>query len=219
MNTTVLRVEVASIVPDIPSAPGRRMMLADFDVLTRAVVTRGDLVTLGNAYWVGDVQREDGVAGLGLGEVVSRASLHEQLSRGPLRIGLPAALIMLIPATLLLAIGGLVMHVVSDLRVRSLEVARLRAIGMSRRSVVGLLLAQHGGLLALLLACGAVVGALAAAFVGPLLIRSDLGAEPAPPALPIWPWADLSVLIAGLLVAGLIVIRTVSSIQTRRAER
>jgi predicted lysophospholipase L1 biosynthesis ABC-type transport system permease subunit len=175
---------------------------------------------------VDGVKDPSAAAGLGLGEVTSREEVHAQLARGPLRIGLPAALSMLIPATLLLALGGLILHVVSDLRIRTVEVARLRALGVNRRTVTGLLLAQHGGVLALLVAAGAVVGMVAAVLVGPLLIRSNLGGDPSPPALPTWSWAEQAGLLAVLLLAGLLVIQLISrsqvrasDVKARRAER
>ncbi|MCE0537180.1 hypothetical protein LWF15_16890 [Kineosporia rhizophila] len=218
LGTTPVSVRVRSVVPEVPSAPGASAVLADLDSLSRALITRSDLSTIGQAWWVSDAKTPEAAAALGLGEVTSRAQVHQQLSRGPLRIGLPAALIMLVPAALLLAIGGLVMHVVSDLRVRALEVARLRALGLTRRTVSGVLLAQHGGLLAMLVAAGGVVGLVAAGLIGPLLVRSDLGGAPAPPARPSWPWTEQALLLSALLVAGLLVIQVVGHVQVRAAD-
>jgi hypothetical protein len=221
VGAATVQVQVASVVPTVPSAPAQATMLADIGTLSRALIAQDDWTTLGNAWWVGHPQHPDAAAkaqDLGLGVVTTRDEVYQQSRRGPLRVGLPAALIMLIPATLLLALGGLIMHVVSDLRVRAMEVTRLRALGLSRGTVTGLLLAQHGGLLGLLLIAGAAVGALATVLVGPLLIRSDLGAEPVPAALAEWPWTNELLLIGGLLGAALIVIGVVSRIQVRSGD-
>ncbi len=221
VGSSTVQVEVASVVPDIPSAPGQATMLADIGTLNRTLVPPDDGTTHGNPWGVGGPPPPDPphqAQDLGLGVVTTRDEVYQQDRRGPLRVGLPAALIMLIPATLLLALGGLIMHVVSDLRVRAMEVTRLRALGLDRRTVTGLLLAQHGGLLGLLLIAGAAVGALATGLVGPLLVRSDLGAEPVPAALAEWPWRNEILLLGGLLVAALIVIRVVSGIQVRSGD-
>ncbi|WP_460021755.1 ABC transporter permease family protein [Kineosporia succinea] len=216
LGINTVPVEVTTVVPDVPSVPGRAAVLADIDTLSRALIVRGDLSGVGNAWWVGDPDDPGAAAGLGLGEVTTRDAVHRELSSGPLRVGVPAALIVLVPAVLLLAVGGLTMHIVSDLRVRAAETQRLRSLGLPRSAVRGLLLAQHGGLVVLLTGAGIAVGALAARLVGPLLIRSDLGAAPAPEALLVWPWLPETLWIVGLLGLGLVVVRLVAQVQVRR---
>ncbi|GAA3594624.1 ABC transporter permease [Kineosporia mesophila] len=219
INTVSVPVKVAAVVPDVPSAPGRSAMLADADLLGRVLTAQGARPTVGNAWWVGHPKNVSGAGKLGLGEVTTRDAEHQELSQGPLRVGVPAALAMLLPAVLLLAVGGLTLHVVSDLRSRAGEVARLRSLGLTRRTVTGMLLAQHGGLLVLLTAAGTALGAITAAVVGPLLIRSDLGAAPVPDALFRWPWTHEILLLAVLLLTGQAVIRVVSGIQVRAGDR
>ncbi|MBT0769586.1 ABC transporter permease [Kineosporia sp. J2-2] len=209
-------VRVTAVVPDVPSAPGRGAMLADIDTLGRALIARGDLAAPGNTWWVARATDPGAVRTLGLGKVTTRDAVYQELSKGPLRAGVPAALFLLVPAVLLLALGGLTLHIVSDLRVRAGQTDRLRALGLPRRTVRGLLLAQHGGLLVLLVAAGAVVGAVATRLVGPLLIRSDLGAPPIPGPLVVWPWFPETVLVFGLLAACLVVVRAVAQAQVRR---
>jgi predicted lysophospholipase L1 biosynthesis ABC-type transport system permease subunit len=97
-------------------------------------------------------------------------------------------------------------------------VARLRGLGLPRRSLFGGLLAQHGGVLALLVGAGAVVGALASWAVGPLLIRSDLGAAPVPGALAQWPWPAEAALLAVLLLGCTAAMALVVAVQVRRAD-
>ena len=77
--------------------------------LSRALIVTGDLAPAVNAWWVGtptEPAAASRAAALGLGEVVTRANVSEQLTRGPLRVGLPAALAVLIPAAGLLVLAG-----------------------------------------------------------------------------------------------------------------
>jgi hypothetical protein len=221
VGTTLVPVVVADVVPTIPSAPDAVALLADVDVLSRVLIVAGDLEPPVDAWWVGRTTQpsaEARAAALGLGEVVTRAGLSKQLTEGPLRIGLPAALAILVPAAVLLVLAGTIMHVTSDVEARALEVARLRGLGLSRRNVFGGLLAQHGGVLMLLLAAGAVVGALASRAVGPLLIRSDVGGAPVPVARARWPWPPEGGLLAGLLIGCIAAVALVVAVQVRRAD-
>jgi hypothetical protein len=215
VGTTPVPVVVATVVPAVPSAPGQVAMLADVDALSRALIGAGELAPAVDAWWVGGPARSDGIPGLGT--VLTRAGVADDLAHGPLRAGLPAALVVLVPAAVVLALAGTVLHVSSDLESRALEVARLRALGVRRRGVVGGLLAQHGGVLVLLLGAGAVVGALAARVVGPLLIRSDVGAAPVPAARTRWPWPAEGVLLLVLLAGCTLAVALVVLVQVRRA--
>jgi predicted lysophospholipase L1 biosynthesis ABC-type transport system permease subunit len=123
-----------------------------------------------------------------------------------------------VPAALLLVLAGTVLHVTSDVEARAVEIARLRGLGLSRRDILGGLLAQHGGILALLVLAGAVVGAAAAVALGPPLILSDVGAAPVPPAVTRWPWAAEGLLLAVLLAACGAAVALVVSVQVRRAD-
>jgi hypothetical protein len=221
VGTTAIPVVVAEVVPSIPSAPGGVAMLADVDLLSRVLIGTGDLTPVVDAWWVDGPTEPEAparAAALGLGDVVTRAGVTDQLTRGPLGIGLPASLAVLVPAAILLVFAGTIMHVASEVEARALEVARLRGLGMSRRSVLAGLLAQHGGVLALLLGTGAVVGALASWAVGPLLIRADTGAAPVPTALPQWPWPAEGGLLAVLLAGCIAAVTVVVAVQVRRAD-
>ncbi|HST84382.1 MAG TPA: hypothetical protein VLL08_21775 [Kineosporiaceae bacterium] len=212
---------ISQRVPTVPSAPGEVAMLADVDALSRALISAGALEPAVDAWWVGQPSTPGAAAAttaLGLGEVDTRAGVHQELSRGPLRVGLPAALDLLVPAAVLLLLVGTIMHVTSEVEARALEMARLRGLGLRRRSILGGLLAQHGGVLVLLLSAGAVVGAVASWAVAPLLIRSDLGARPEPGAVLQWPWPAEVGLLAGLLIGGTVAVTLVIAVQLRRAD-
>jgi hypothetical protein len=221
VGTAALPVVVTEVVPTIPSVPGGVALLADGDTLSRALIATGDLAPAVDAWWVGHPTQpaaDARAANLSLGNVVTRENTRRQLTGGPLRIGLPAALAVLVPAALLLALAGTLMHVTSDVEARALEMARLRGLGLSRRNVLRGLLVQHGGLLALLVVAGAVVGAVVSWAVGPLLIRSDVGAAPVPAALARWPWPAEGSLIAVLLLGGTAAVALVIAVQLRRAD-
>jgi hypothetical protein len=221
VGTTTVPVVVVAEVPSVPSAPGAAAMLADADLLSRALISAGDPAPAVDAWWVGRPAGPGAaarVAGLRLGEVTTRAELSERLVEGPLRVGLPAALAVLVPAAVLLALAGTVLHVTSDLEARALEVARLRGLGWSRRDVLGALLAQHGAVLALLLLAGAAVGAVAAVAIGPPLVRSDAGGAPVPGPVASWPWAAETGLLALLLAGSVAAVALVVAVQVRRAD-
>jgi hypothetical protein len=221
VGTTQVPVTVAGVVPAVPSAPSAVAMLADTDLLSRSLVTTGDLTPTVDGWWVGGPAHPDAearVRALGLGDVVTREGLREELSQGPLRIGLPTALGVLVPAALLLALAGTLLHVTSDVEARALEVARLRGLGVSRADVLKALLAQHGIVLALLVLAGTAVGALAAGLVGPLLITSDVGGAPVPAAVAQWPWPAVGALVTGLLAGCTAAVALGVAVQVRRAD-
>ncbi|WP_433513312.1 FtsX-like permease family protein [Nonomuraea sp. CA-143628] len=221
VGLTPVPVRVTEVLPTVPSAPGAAAILADSDVLSRALVISGNLDFPVDAWWVGNPTRADAavrVAALRLGTVTTRASETARLTGGPLRAGLPAALRLLVPATALLLLAGVVLHVTFDLRTRALEVARLRGLGMTRREVRAVLLGQHVGVLLPLLAAGAAVGALATHVVAPLLVRSDTGSVPVPAALPVWPWATEAGLLALLLAGCTVAVTAVVVVQARRVD-
>jgi predicted lysophospholipase L1 biosynthesis ABC-type transport system permease subunit len=192
-------------------------MLADIDMLSRALVSRGDLDSPVTDWWVGHPVRNDAAA-LNLGPVTTRAGEAERLTGSPLRASLPAVLRVLVVAAILLLLGGVVLHVTCDLQLRALEVARLRGLGMSRRDIRAALLGEHAAVLLPVLAAGAVVGAVATYVVAPLLIRSDTGAAPVPAAVAHWPWLAEAALV-GLLVAGAgLAVAVVVTVQARRAD-
>lgn len=218
VGTTPLVIQVAEVVPAVPSAPGAAAILADLDVLSRALVLRGDLEFPVDAWWVKRPEHPDAAAGLHLGPVTTRDGEIERLSSGPVPAGLPAVLRLLVPAAALLLLAGIVLHVTSDLRSRALEVARLRGLGMTRREVRRTLLGQHAVVLLPMVVAGAAVGAAGTRLVAPLLVRSDTGAAPVPAVVPVWPWAAEAALLALLLAACTLAVTIVVLVQSRRAD-
>jgi len=220
VGTTPVDAVVAGVVASIPSEPRQPAVLADVDTLSRALITRGDPESPVTAWWSGH-PRPDAtarVAALHLGDVTTRTAETARLTGSPARASLPAVLRILVVAAMLLLFGGVVLHIAYDVQLRALEVARLRGLGLSRRDIRTVLLAEHAAVLLPLILAGALVGAFVTRVVAPLLVRSDTGAAPLPPAQAVWPWLAESALL-GLLVAGCaLAVAAVVTLQARRAD-
>ncbi|MEU4237339.1 ABC transporter permease [Actinoplanes sp. NPDC026619] len=211
---------VTTIVPVVPSAPGEPAALADLDILSRALVAQGDFDSPVTAWWAANPR--DGAAAaagrLHLGSVSTRTAETARLVGSPLRASLPAVLKVLVAAALALLLGGVVLHVAYDVQLRALEVARLRGLGMSRRDIRAALLFEHAAVLLPLIVAGALIGAIATWAVAPLLIRSDTGAAPVPPAAAQWPLAAEGALLALLIIGAGLAVFAVVTVQARRAD-
>ncbi|WP_250008195.1 FtsX-like permease family protein [Actinoplanes sp. M2I2] len=204
VDQTPVRAVVVGVVPQVPSAPGAAALLADLDLLTRAMAVRGNVDLPVSAWWVGHPAAPDAAAradGLGLGTVTTRAAEAERLSGSPVRASFPAVLRVLIVAAVVLLLGGVLLQVTCDMQARAVEVARLRGLGVSRRGIRAALLGEQAAVVLPLLAAGAGVGALATHLVAPLLIRSDTGATAVPAAVAHWPWASEILLLVALVAA------------------
>jgi FtsX-like permease family protein len=217
---TVLPLRVTAIVPTVPSAPGRIAVLADVDTLSRALIHDGRLDPVVDGWWVAHPtgQTVSALRALQLGEVTTRAEVATQLAEGPMRVTVPAALVLLVAAGGLLLLTGAGLLVSADQRRRSAEVARLRALGLTSRQARRLLFAEHVAFLVPLVLVGAAVGVGSAAALGPSLIRSDVGAAPVPDAVVAWLWASEAALVVGLLLGCVVIAAVVAAIHVRRAE-
>jgi hypothetical protein len=217
---TPVTATVITVVPEVPSAPGAAAVLADIDALSRALVIHGDLDSPVTAWWVGNPRAgaARNVAALHIGEATTRAAETARLTGSPLRASLPAVLRGLVAAAVLLLLGGVVLHVACDVQLRAIEVARLRGLGMSRRDIRVALLGEHAAILLPLLVAGALVGGVAARVVAPLLIRSDTGAAPLPPALTHWPWGAEAALLVLLIAGSGLAVAAVVTVQAQRAD-
>ena len=230
VDGTTVEARIAQVLPDVPSAPGAPAVLADVDLLSRALIAAGNLSPTTDAWWVGNPSgsASDGAAdgaadraallALGLGTIRTRSGTAQELTAGPLRVLYPVTLGALVPVALLLVLAGTALAVTADVRSRALELARLRALGLRRRDVRRGLLAQHGALLVVLVALGAAVGWACARLLAPLLIRSDTGAEPVPGVLALWPWGREAALLAACALGCVAVAAAVAATQARRAD-
>jgi hypothetical protein len=220
VGQTVIPLRVTAVVPTIPSVPGRVAVLADIDTLSRALIHAGRLDSVVDSWWVAEPssQTERAVRELELGDVTTRNDVAAQLARGPMRVTVPATLLVLVVTAALLLLAGAGLVVSGDQRQRAAEVARLRALGLTRRETARVLLAEHGSVLVLLVSLGVAAGAVASVAIGPGLVRSDLGVAPVPPAAVVWPWASELAVVGGLLLACVVVVRVVTAARVRRSD-
>lgn len=201
---TTVPARVVAVAPYVPSVPDGPAILADRDMLSRLVLAQGGTTSLTDRWWVAGIGSQiDAVAGLraaGLGDVVSRDAVAQELRAGPLRVGLPTALAVLVVAAVLLALVGTTLHAASGVAARGVEVARLVGLGLSQRTVVAAIVLGHTALTALAVLLGALVGAVVSWTVCPGLAVSPTGTSPVPVALVRWPWATQAAFLAALLV-------------------
>jgi hypothetical protein len=192
----------------------------DADLLSRALIGAGRLDPVVDGWWVSGAtpQTVHALEATQLGDVTTREGVATELAQGPLRVTVPAALVMLVLAGAGLLLAGAGLLVSADQRRRSAEVARLRALGLTRRSARRLLFSEHVGLLVPLVLVGALVGAMATVALGPSLIRSDIGAAPVPDARASWPWWTEGGLLVGLLLGCVVIAAAVAALHVRLAE-
>lgn len=221
VGSATVRARVVATAPYVPSAVGRPAILADEDLLSRAVLTQLERGSLTDAWWLGPSDDTPGTAdrvrALGLGEPVSASVTAASLGSGPLRVGIRSALGLLVVAAVVLAVAGMVLHTVASLEARSVEIARLLGIGISRRAVVAVHAVQYAAVNLLVVGAGAVAGGVVAAVVGPHLALSETGQVPVPTPMPVIPWGEEAVLVAGLLVLLTLAVLPVVQLLVRRA--
>ncbi|MBL7257597.1 FtsX-like permease family protein [Paractinoplanes lichenicola] len=220
VDQTAVDAVVSDIVPQVPSAPGAPVVLADIDWLTRILAVKGNVNSPVTAWWAAD-PAPGATARLGdlrLGTVVTRDGEADRLIGSPLRASYPAVLRVLVVAAALLLLGGVLLHVVTDMQARAVEVARLRGLGVSRHGIRTALIGEQAAVVLPLLVAGAGVGALASYLVAPLLIRSETGAAAVPPATAYWPWGAELLLLAVLIAACALTVGVAVFVQARRAD-
>lgn len=221
VGETVLPLQVTAVVPTVPSAPARAAVLADADTLSRALLAAGRTEPIVDGWWVGGPAPAtvDALRALEIGDVTTRDGLATELAEGPVRVTVPTALLGLTVAAVVLLLAGIGLLLGGDRQRRMAEVTRLRALGLTRQDIRRLLLLEHAAFLVPLVVLGALVGGLAAATLGPQLVRSDLGAAPVPEAVVAWPWAAEGLLVGGLLIGALAVVAVVTARQARAEVR
>jgi hypothetical protein len=218
-GAATLRARVAGVVPYVPGVPRGPAVLADLDSLSRAALAQGDVSGLVDRWWLDGASPEAAADRLrDAGAVVTvRAEVAADLRDGPLRVGVLAAIGLLVAAALALALVGSVLHAAETADDRGPEVARLLALGASPRSVVATHLVQHAAVDLLAVAAGVGAGAVVARALAPALTVSDAGLVPVPGALPVWPWPVEAGLIAVVLVGSTAVVLPVVTGLVRRA--
>ena len=196
---------IAASAPYLPSMPHGTGLMIDRDLLTRTLVAAAWTDPLLDEWWLAaDADTAPALAATARtslsATVTSRYELGASLTDGPLRIGVQAALWIVIAASLLLAVAGFTMSATISVRLRRLELARLEALGATRPGLVRAVVAEHALLGGLGLAAGAALGALLGRLVVPLLTVASDGGQPVPAASGHWPWAAEGALVTLLVV-------------------
>lgn len=221
LSTVGFPMEVVAVVSDVPAAPGRAAVLADADAVSRSLIAGGQLQPFVDEWWVGDPtpRAEQELVELDPASVVTRAQVTDDLARGPFEVSVPTVLTALVVAAVVLLLAGIGLIAGAEQRVRVAELTRLRALGLPRRDAKRLLLAEFTTWLAPLMLLGSAVGSAAAWAIGPLMIRSDLGAAPVPAAVLDWPWAAATLVLGGTALGAVLVTWLVAARQVRASDR
>ncbi|MGW6011306.1 FtsX-like permease family protein [Streptomyces sp. NPDC055210] len=138
-------------------------------------------------------------------QVVVRDEIAERLRDDPFGAGPEAAFAAASVVAAALAAVGFAVSTAGSLRERSAEFALLRALGAPRRQLARLVAAEQGVLVALALVVGVALGAVLTRAVIPLIVLTSRATRPVPEVLVELPLARVAFLLAGLVVAPLIV--------------
>ncbi|MFD6286020.1 FtsX-like permease family protein [Streptomyces sp. NPDC060205] len=138
-------------------------------------------------------------------QVVVRDEIAERLRDDPFGAGPEAAFAAASVVAAALAAVGFAVSTAGSLRERSAEFALLRALGAPRRQLARLVAAEQGVLVALALVVGVALGAVLTRAVVPLIVLTSRATRPVPEVLVELPLARVAFLLAGLVVAPLIV--------------
>lgn len=212
---------IADAAPDLPSAPGRQALLMDRTTLTHLLARAGFDENLVDEWWLEAADADAGplverIREVHGGAAVSRVQVEDDLARGPLRVAVTAALLLISLAAVVLAVVGLTMSATVSVRQRRLELARLQALGAARATLVRSVVVEHALLVVLGVAAGGTLGAFLARLVAPLLTLGADGRPPRPAALLVWDWPSQGVLLLGVVtLTGAAVTLTASTLMRR----
>ncbi len=219
-NATVVA-RIVRVAPAIASLPHGASLIADADALSAAVLASGGPEDAVDGWWFTGVPdavvAAQQVTDARAGTPVTRTGTAADLRDNPLRVGLGAALALLVAAAGVLAVAGTAVQTATALESRALDVARLQGLGVARRSLVASLVIEHTLVSGLAVAAGGAVGLVAGTLVGPLLVVSATGGRPVPDARPEWPWPAELALLAALVAACALVVAPVAARLVRRA--
>ncbi|WP_328496276.1 ABC transporter permease [Streptomyces sp. NBC_00414] len=138
-------------------------------------------------------------------QVVVRDEIAERLRDDPFGAGPEAAFAAASVVAAALAAVGFAVSTAGSLRERGAEFALLRALGAPRRQLARLVAAEQGVLVALALVVGVALGAVLTRAVIPLIVLTSRATRPVPEVLVQLPFARVALLLAGLVVAPLVV--------------
>ena len=214
-----VQVVVDDVVPRVPTTSGAEHLAVDHTTLTRALAARGGELPAVDEWWV-DVPPEDLDAFLGAAPTASGQDLSASTTTlvgatddalaGALRVALPVGLWLTVAVAGLVTALGFGVHTAMTLRARDVELAQLRAVGMQQAQLVGVIATESVLLVGLGTAAGLAVGTALAWSTAKLLVVSPTGGAPVPAAVVHQPWADLALLLAGLVAALAVIVVAVA---------
>lgn len=181
-------------------------VVADGDLLARALIQTGSTQPLATEWWLGSATDD-------LEDAVTAERVGERLQQAPLRIATQVSLWLAILAGALLAAIGFGVHTASTQRARRIELAQLRAIGLQRSGVLGLVAAESLMLSVLGAVFGIAIGLLLAALVGPLVAVSPNGTPPVPSVRLVVPWPDIGLLALEVVAVLAVIVLVVARVQ------
>ncbi|MEV5434857.1 ABC transporter permease [Streptomyces sp. NPDC052682] len=155
-------------------------------------------------------------------QVVVRAEIAEELRDDPFGAGPEAAFAAAAVAAAALTAVGFAVSAAGSLRERAAEFAVLRALGASRRRLARVIVVEHGVLVGLALAVGALFGTVLARAVIPLILLTPQATRPVPDALVELPPGRVAVLLAAvaavpLLVTAVLTLRRADAVASLRS--
>ena len=217
-----VRIRVERALPEIPAAPGAEAVLVDHTALVHALAAGGAQQNAVDEWWAeaSDAHASEAAAVIRekhAGMAEARVDVEESWSRGPLRIGVTAALLLITAAAVTLAVAGLTMSATVSVRQRRLELARLQALGAARSTLVRSVLAEHSLLVLMGLLGGGALGALMARMVAPLLTLGADGRPPRPTVQLIWAWTNQTTLLLTLAALLAVAVTCTATALMRRA--
>ncbi|QCB94371.1 FtsX-like permease family protein [Cellulomonas shaoxiangyii] len=222
VGETRVRALVARVVPHLPGTPRGTDVLVDSGSLARALADAGSISQQVDGWWVAAPRVGDARAvgadlvAAAAGEVTVRADAAAAATRGPLRVAVPVALVLVTLASGVLVLVGMGASAGVALRGRRLELARLQALGADRRALVRALVLENALLVGLGAAAGLAVGALLGHVVGPVLTTSPEGRRPLPPPRVVWDWLAQGGLVSALAVGACVTVAVVGTLLVRR---
>lgn len=214
--------QIVGTVPYLPGHPAGSGVLVDSDLLGRAAMVAAGEPPPTDEWWL-SVQdaRAAAVASTiettGGGVAHTRVAARTDATDGPLRVGVQAALWVVVAAAVVLAVAGIAMSATVSVRARRLELARLQALGVARTSLVRSLLLEHVVVATLGLAAGVAIGAFLARAVAPLVTVSSTGGTPVPGVVVHAGWSAQLVLLGMLLASTVAVVAVVTNVLLKRA--
>ncbi|MEW9530535.1 FtsX-like permease family protein [Microbispora sp. NPDC049125] len=217
IGPAVIPVQVVGVVSAMPGTPaGTPAVLAGLDALRAAgqdaAPTEWWLAVDGHdtTRAAAALARRPGVT------VTDLAALTRQFRDDPLATGLQGALLLGFAAALAFAVLSFLVNAAVSARERRSEFALLGALGVSLRQMLALLAAEQSFVIGLSLGGGVALAAVLGAVVVPAIVLTGQATAVTPSVLVHIPWAAVTALVLGVLVALLAIVAGLARTLHRR---